>query len=289
MSDERPDRTKSQERSKRSWLNVLGAAFVGEPQDREQLMDVLRDAEQRELLDREALSMIESAMRLSEMRVRDVMTLRTHMVFAKEGQGLEALVAIANDSEYSRLPVFVENEEQIKGVLLVKDSLEYFFEQQRDHFELEKILRPAFFVPESKRLNSLLREFQTKHNHMAIVINEYGDVSGLVTIEDVIEQIVGEIEDEHDVDEDADNVVARDGGFYTVKAMMPLEDFNEYFDSTLSGGGFDTIGGLLLNELGYLPKRGETVEIDGFRVTVLHADNHRLRLLEVQRVLSDVA
>lgn len=278
MSDERP------ERAKKSWLNVLGAAFVGEPQDREQLMDVLRDAEQRELLDREALSMIESAMRLSEMRVRDVMTPRTRMVSAKVGQSLEALVAIANDSEYSRLPVFDESEEQIRGVLLVKDLLEYFSEQERAGFELSQLARPAFCVPESKRLNSLLREFQTKHNHMAIVINEYGDVSGLVTIEDVIEQIVGEIEDEHDVDEDADNLIAREGGFYTVKALMPVEDFNEYFGSQLSGGGFDTIGGLLLNELGYLPKRGEVIEIDGFRVTVLHADHHRLRLLEVQRI-----
>lgn len=278
MSDERP------EKSKKSWLNVLGAAFVGEPQDREQLMEVLRDAEQRELLDGEALTMIESAMRLSEMRVRDVMTPRTRMVFAKVGQSLEALVDIANDSEYSRLPVFDESEEHIKGVLLVKDLLEYFSEQKQAGFELSQILRHAFFVPESKRLNSLLREFQTKHNHMAIVIDEYGDVSGLVTIEDVIEQVVGEIEDEHDIDEDADNLIARDGGLYTVKAIMPLEDFNEYFGSTLSGGGFDTIGGLVLNALGYLPKRGEVVEIDGFRMMVLHADSHRLRLLEVQRV-----
>lgn len=280
MSEERPEKTK------RSWLNVLSAAFVGEPQDREQLVNVLRDAEQRELLDGEALAMIESTMRLSEMRVRDVMTPRTRMVFAKVGQSLEELVAIANDSEYSRLPVFEENEEQIKGVLLVKDLLEYFSEQERASFALSKILRPAFCVPESKRLNSLLREFQTKHNHMALVINEYGDVSGLVTIEDVIEQIVGEIEDEHDIDEDADNIIARDGGFYTVKAMMPLDDFNEYFKVELSGGSFDTIGGLLLNELGYLPKRGEVIEVNGFRVTVLHADNHRLRLLEVQRVIS---
>ncbi len=278
MSDERPEKTK------RSWLNVLSAAFVGEPQDREQLVDVLRDAEQRELLDGEALSMIESTMRLSEMRVRDAMTPRTRMVFAKEDHSLETLVAIANDSEYSRLPVFDESEEHIKGVLLVKDLLEYFSEQKRVGFELTQIARPAFCVPESKRLNSLLREFQTKHNHMAIVINEYGDVSGLVTIEDVIEQIVGEIEDEHDIDEDADNLIAREGGLYTVKAMMPLDDFNEYFNTELSGGGFDTIGGLLLNELGYLPKRGEVIEIEEFRITVLHADNHRLRLLEVQRV-----
>lgn len=278
MSDERS------EKSKRSWLNVLSAAFIGEPQDREQLLDVLRDAEQRELLDGEALSMIESTMRLSEMRVRDVMTPRTRMVFAKIDQSLEVLVEITNDSEYSRLPVFEENEEHVCGVLLVKDLLEYFSEQERVNFQLKAILRPAFFVPESKRLNSLLSEFQTKHNHMAIVIDEYGAVSGLVTIEDVIEEIVGEIEDEHDVDEDADNVVAREGGLYTVKAITPLEDFNEYFSVSLDGGGFDTIGGLLLNQLGYLPKRGEVIEIAGFRITVLHADHHRLRLLEVQRI-----
>jgi magnesium and cobalt transporter len=274
------------EKPKRSWLNVLSAAFIGEPQDREQLLDVLRDAEQRELLDGEALSMIESAMRLSEMRARDVMTPRTRMVFAKTDQPLETLVSIANDSEYSRLPLFEENEEQVKGVLLVKDLLEYFSEQERANFQLSKILRPAFFVPESKRLNSLLREFQTKHNHMAVVIDEYGDVTGLVTIEDVIEQIVGEIEDEHDVDEDADNVVAREGGLYTVKAVMPVEDFNHYFGVELNGGSFDTIGGVLLNELGYLPKRGEVIEIEGFRLTVLHADDHRLRLLEVQQISS---
>lgn len=280
MSEER------QEKTKKSWLNVLSAAFIGEPQDREQLMEVLRDAEHRELLDEEALTMIESALRLSEMRVRDVMTPRTRMVFAKENQSLEALVDIANDSEYSRLPVFEEDESQVKGVLLVKDLLEYFFEQQRTTFELARILRPAFFVPESKRLNSLLREFQTKHNHMAIVIDEYGDVSGLVTIEDVIEQIVGEIEDEHDIDEDIDNIVPRENGLYTVKATTPLKDFNEYFQSELLDDEVDTIGGVILNTLGYMPKRGEVIEIAGFSFTVLHADNHRLLLLEVKRVIS---
>ncbi len=278
MSDERS------EKSKRSWLNVLSAAFIGEPQDREQLLDVLREAEQRELLDGEALAMIESAIRLSEMRVRDVMTPRTRMVFAKINQSLEEIVSVANDSEYSRLPVFEENEEHVGGVLLVKDLLGYFSQEERANFQLKKMLRPAFFVPESKRLNSLLSEFQTKHNHMAIVIDEYGDVSGLVTIEDVIEEIVGEIEDEHDVDEDADNVVVRDNGLYTVKAMMPIDDFNEYFGVDLDSGNFDTIGGLLLNELGYLPKRGESFQIEGFAITVLHADHHRLRLLEVKRL-----
>ncbi len=271
------------ERSKRSWLNVLSAAFIGEPQDREQLLGVLRDAEQRELLDGAALAIIENTMRLSELRVRDIMIPRTRMVFVKVSQPLETLVSIANDSEYSRLPVFEENEEQVCGVLLVKDLLEFFSEKERANFQLTKILRPVFFVPESKHLNSLLNEFQSKHNHMAIVINEYGDVSGLVTIEDVIEEVVGEIEDEHDVDEDADNIIAREDGVYTVKAVMPIDDFNEYFGVNLNGGNFDTVGGLLLNELGYLPKRGEIVDIEGFRMTVLHADKHRLRLLEVRR------
>lgn len=279
MSEER------QEKPKKSWLNVLSAAFIGEPQDREQLMEVLRDAEQRELLDGEALLMIESALRLSEMRVRDVMTPRTRMVFAKENQALETLVDIANDSEYSRLPVFEENESQVKGVLLVKDLLEYFFEQQRNTFELTRILRPAFFVPESKRLNSLLREFQTKHNHMAVVIDEYGDVSGLVTIEDVIEQIIGDIEDEHDIDEDIDNIVLRENGSFTVKATTPLEDFNEYFHADLLDDEADTIGGVILNILGYMPKRGEMIKVSGFSFKVLHADNHRLRLLDVQPTL----
>lgn len=272
------------EKAKKSWLNVLSAAFIGEPQDREQLLTVLREAEQRELLDQEALTIIESAIRLSEMRVRDIMTPRTRIIFGKMNHSLEELVSIANDSEYSRLPVFEENEEQVTGVLLVKDLLEYFFEQERANFQLKRMLRPAFFVPESKRLNSLLSEFKLKHNHMAIVIDEYGDVSGLVTIEDVIEEIVGEIEDEHDINEDEDNIVAREEGLYWVKAMTPIDDFNAYFQVNLDSGHFDTIGGLLLNELGYLPTKGEVIEITGFRMLVLNADRHRLQLLEVKRL-----
>lgn len=279
MTNDRP------EKSKRSWLNVLGDAFIGEPQDREQLLAVLRDAEQRHLFDGTALAMIENSLRLSELRVRDVMVPRTRMVFVKLHQPLETLVSMANDWEYSRLPVFEESEEQVCGVLLVKDLLEYFSEQERTHFQLKKILRPAFFVPESKYLDSLLNEFRHTHNHMAIVINEYGDVSGLITIEDVIEEIVGEIEDEHDVDDEEgeNNIIAREDGVYTVKAVMPIQDFNQYFNVNVCTGNFDTIGGLLLHELGYLPQRGEVVDIEGFRISVLLADKHRLRLLEVRR------
>lgn len=276
MKDEHP------EKSRKSWLNALSTAFTGEPQDRQQLMEVLRDAEQRELLDSTALLMIESALRLSEMRVRDVMTPRTRIVFAKEEQSLATLVAIANESEYSRLPVFDEKEEQVQGVLLVKDLLEYFSEQRRDTFALTQMLRPAFFVPESKRLNSLLHEFQAKHTHMALVIDEYGDVSGLVTIEDVIEQIVGDIEDEHDIDEDVDNIVPRDHGIFMVKATTPLEDFNAYFHTAILDNEVDTIGGVILNILGYIPRRGEVINIAEWSLTVLHVDNHRLHLLEVQ-------
>lgn len=265
-------------------LELIGAALLREPQDREQLVSILRDAEQRDLLGSEALGMIESALHLSEMRARDVMTPEANIASVTENQRLEDCVRAANASEYSRFPVYSTDGERVVGMLLVKDLLQYFFEEQRKDFKLKKILRPAFFVPESKRLDSLLREFRATHNHLAIVINEYGSVAGLVTIEDVIEQIVGDIEDEHDTDDIEENIRLRGDGRFTVKAQTSLEDFNEYFGCDLFADGFDTIGGLILGKLGYLPERGEVVVVEGFEFTVLHADHRRLRLLEMSVV-----
>ena len=264
----------------RGLLDFLSAVFLREPQDKLQLVEVLRDAEQRELLDSEALGMVESAMQLSEMQVRDVMTTISKTVSIKEDQSLEDFVKLANESGYSRLPVFDKDNEKIIGVLLVKDLLQYFFEDQRGSFDLLKVLRAPYFVPESKRLDSMLKEFKSAHRHMAIVINEYGSPAGLVTIEDVLEQIVGDIEDEHDSD-DEDNIKSHGQNRFTVKALTTIEDFNEYFSAELSSDDFDTIGGLVLSVFGYLPKRGESVSFSNFGFSVLHADNRRLRLLEV--------
>ena len=182
------------------------------------------------------------------------------------------------------MPVFDKENKRIIGILLVKDLLQYFFEEQRQQLDLLKMFHVPYFVPESKRLDDLLKEFRASHNHMAIVINEYGSPAGLVTIEDVLEQIVGDIEDEHDSDEDEDNIKAHGENRFTVKALTSIDDFNTYFNTKLESDDFDTIGGLVLSEFAYLPKRGETVSIDGFEFTILHADNRRLRLLEVTKI-----
>lgn len=274
MSDNLPEKPKG-------LLDFLSAIFLREPQDKDQLVDVLRDAEQRELLDAEALGMVESAMQLSEMQVRDVMTTISRTISVRDGQTLEEFVKVASESGHSRLPVFDKENKKVIGILLVKDLLQYFFEAQRAEFDLLKVLHPPYFVPESKRLDSILKEFKSTRNHMAIVINEYGSPAGLVTIEDVLEQIVGEIEDEHDIDEDEFNIKSHGENRYTVKAATPLEDFNDYFKSDLISEDFDTVGGMVLSEFAYLPKRGESMVIDRFNFTVLHADNRRLRLLEV--------
>lgn len=265
-------------------LDLLKAIFSREPQDKSQLVEVLRDAEQRELLDSEALGMVESAMQLPEMQVRDVMTTISKTISVREDQNLEDFVNLANSSGYSRLPVFDKENKRVIGILLVKDLLQYFFEAQRENFDLAKVLHPPYFVPESKRLDNVLKEFKATHNHMAIVINEYGSPAGLVTIEDVLEQIVGDIEDEHDVDEDEDNIKSHGENRYTVKALTSIEDFNEYFESDLHNDDFDTVGGAVLSEFGHLPKRGESIVIGSFEFTVLHADNRRLRLLEVAKL-----
>lgn len=273
--------------SERSLLDVISAALLREPKDREQLVDILRDAEQRDLLNAESLAMIESALQLSEIQVRDVMTPQAKVAYARESQGLSDVIKLATDFEYSRFPVYSDDEHDVRGILLAKDLLDYFFEKKRAAFRLSAILRPAFFVPESKRLDSLLREFKATHTHMAIVINEYGVPSGLVTIEDVIEQIVGEIIDEHDGDDSSDHIKACEDGRFIVKALTSLEDFNAYFSAQLSQEDVDTVGGLVTHAFGYLPKRGESIAISGFSFTVLHADHKRLRLLQVvQSVLT---
>lgn len=269
------------EQKPRSWFERLSDLLIREPQDREQLMYVLRDAEERDILSADMLGMIESVLQVSEMSVREVMVPKPQMVSIERDSSLEKILPLVIESGHSRFPVFDEHDDVI-GILLAKDLLKQFFKKDNGDFSLQKLLRPAVFTPQSKRLDILLREFRVNRNHMAMVIDEYGHVAGLVTIEDVLEQIVGSIEDEYDIDE-ADDIKKYNDNTYTVKASTPIDEFNEYFDADLSDEEFDTIGGLILKGFGHLPKRGETIKLAGFRFKVLHSDNRRVHLLELRK------
>lgn len=278
--EEQPDSTGAG--AGRSWLERLGQALLGEPRDQEELLELLRDAQQRELLDADALGMMEGVMQVSEMQVRDVMIPRAQMVALEHDWPLDRILETSVESGHSRLPVVGENRDEVLGVLLVKDLVGHIGADEDRPFSLEDILRPPKFIPESKRLNSLLKEFRLSRLHMAIVLDEYGGVAGLITIEDVLEQIVGEIGDEHDVEEDV-FISEQPDGNYLVQALTPIEDFNEYFGSTFSHDEFDTIGGLVLNTIGRLPRGGEQIDVDGYEFSVVRADNRRIHLLGLNR------
>lgn len=279
MSEDQP----SNGLGSRSWFNRLSQALSGEPQDREQLIEVLHDAERRNLFDAEALSMIEGVLQVSDMQVRDIMVPRAQMVVVESDDSPEEFVSTVTESGHSRFPVIGDNRDEVVGILLAKDLLSYFVQGNSRAFNMRDALRPAVFVPESKRLDVLLREFRASRNHMAIVVDEYGGVAGLVTIEDVLEQIVGDIDDEHDIEEDQ-YVKRHADGQYTVKALTPIEDFNEYFHTHFSDEEFDTIGGLVVRAFGYLPQPGEHQILDGVDFKVLRGDKRRLHLLTVQAV-----
>ena len=268
----------------RNWLERLSHLFGGEPQDREQLIELLKDAKERALLDTDALSMIEGVLQVADLRVRDIMIPRAEMVYIRRDDPLERVLEIAVRSAHSRFPVTGEDKGEVVGVLLAKDLLSFCVENTRRPFNIRELLRPTVFVPESKRLNVLLKEFRTSRNHMAVVVDEYGSAAGLVTIEDVLEQIVGEIEDEHDYDEGAE-IFQRGPNDWSAKARTSIEDFNDYFGSDFSDAEFDTIGGLVVNALGHLPKRGESVEIGELRFTVMRADSRRVHLLSIERLV----
>ena len=271
MSEEHPG-------EHRSWLERLGLFLTGEPEDREDLLVFLRDAQKRHVIDPEALSMIEGVMQFSELRVRDVMIPRVQMVVVPQDAELETIFPLVIESAHSRYPVIGEDRTEVVGVLLVKDLLGHSM-KNRDLL-VKDIMRRAQFVPESKRLNVLLREFRATRSHMAIVVDEYGAAAGLVTIEDVLEQIVGDIEDEHDFGEE-EYIFRKSAQEFTLKALTPTDDFNEYFNSDLSDEEFDTVGGLIVHKLGHLPSRGEKVDFGNFRFVVLHADNRRVHLLKL--------
>ncbi len=264
----------------KSWLDRLVQAFVHEPQSRQELLELLREAHANDVLDIEALSIIEGALQVSDMQVRDIMIPRSQMTTIKATQSPREFLPGVIEAAHSRYPVIGESVDEVLGILLAKDLLPLLLEDNTDRFNIKDLLRPATCVPESKRLNVLLKEFRSTRNHMAIVIDEYGGVSGLVTIEDVLEQIVGDIEDEHDVDEDS-YIKPLPSGDYLVKGLTPIEDFNERFETEFPDEEFDTVGGLVMNAFGHLPKRNEVVELDGFRVRVLNADSRRVHLLRV--------
>ncbi|HYC47578.1 MAG TPA: transporter associated domain-containing protein [Burkholderiales bacterium] len=265
--------------SKPSLLERISAFIMREPEDREQLIDLLRSAHERNLLDSDALSMIEGVLQVSELQARDIMVPRSQMDVIDVNESPDKFVPFVIQTAHSRFPVTSGNKDDVLGILLAKDLLRYYAGEEE--FDVREMLRPAVFIPESKPLNVLLKEFRKNRNHIAIVVDEYGGVAGLVTIEDVLEQIVGEIEDEYDFDEDEDNIVLEKTGQYRVKAGTEITDFNEKFGTDFSDDEFDTIGGLVLKRFGRVPKRGEQVMMDGLTFKVVRADSRRLHLLEV--------
>ncbi|OFZ90771.1 MAG: magnesium/cobalt efflux protein [Betaproteobacteria bacterium RBG_16_64_18] len=270
------------EQPKRSLLDRLSALLMRVPENHGELLHLLHAAYEKNLLDADALSMIEGVMQVSEMQVRDIMVPRAQMDLINIDDTPDRFIPHVIATAHSRFPVIDRDRDDVIGILLAKDLLRYYAGEEE--FNVRDMLRPAVFVPESKRLNVLLREFRANRNHMAIVVDEYGGVAGLVTIEDVLEQIVGEIEDEYDLDETEDHILQEGPNRWRVKAPTEIAAFNEMMGTAYADEDFDTVGGLVLHRFGRLPKRGESVAIDGLRFTVLRADSRRLHLLSVQKL-----
>ena len=264
----------------KSWIDKIAHYFSDEPTDTKSLLELIRNAEQDKVLDADALSIIEGALQVSSMQVRDIMIPRTQVVTVPSDLGLNEIIELITKASHSRFPVIGETIDNVVGILLAKDLLPAMLNAGNSRFDIKDVVRPATFVPESKRLNVLLKEFRETRQHMAIVIDEYGNVGGVVTIEDVLEQIVGEIEDEHDVDDDS-FIKKFDDQNHIVKALTPIDEFNEYFSTDFSEQESATIGGLVLQRFGHIPERDETTCIGAFTVTVLNADSRQIKLLKV--------
>jgi len=267
--------------AKRSWWKQLKTTLSNSPRDSQALIEILRDSESRNILNPDVLVMLEGAIHVSEMQVRDIMVPRVQMTVINHDAEPEDMSNVLIDSGHSRFPVLSDDQNDVLGILLAKDLLSYFVDNDAEEFEIKELMRPAVFIPESKRLNVLLRDFRTNRNHMAIVVNEYG-IAGLVTIEDVIEEIIGEIEDEHDIDEE-EYIRWHGRNRYTVEGFTPIHDFNDYFGTKLEDHDYDTVGGLIVNAFGRLPKRGELIEFEGYNVKVLRADKRRVHLLRFEK------
>lgn len=278
MSDDNPHSSNGS--SNKTFLDKIVQAFTGEPKIKDELADVLNDAEDRELINTETKLMIEGVLGVADMRVRDIMIPRSQMVTIDINLTPEEFLPTILESAHSRFPIVNEDIDHIEGILLAKDLLAYGFKSEQETFTLADIIRPAMIIPESKKVEPLLKEFQSQRYHMAIVVDEYGGVSGLVTIEDILELIVGEIEDETDdaIEEDIKHLASN---VYTVKALTDLDDFNEFFSSAYDEEEADTIGGIVLHQFGHMPKKGETVVINDYEFKVISADNRRVQTLQV--------
>ena len=268
------------ELKKSKLIERLSHFLLRGPEDREQLFELLKSSYEKNLMDADSLSMIEGVLQVSEMQVRDIMIPRSQMDVIDISHPPEKFIPFVIETAHSRFPVIEDDKNDVIGILLAKDLLKYY---AGDDFEIRDMLRPTVFIPESKRLNVLLKEFRGSRNHIAIVVDEYGGVSGMVTIEDVLEQIVGEIEDEFDFDETEDNIIQDKNGHYRVKASTEIEDFNDYFNVSFSNEEFSTIGGLIIHAFGHLPKRDEKITFEGFKIKILRADSRKLYsvLLEI--------
>jgi magnesium and cobalt transporter len=280
MSDDNPHSANGS--SQKSWAARLLQVFTGEPKSREELVDLIQDAEERDLIDNDTKEMIEGVLDVAELKVRDIMIPRSQMVTIDINQGVEDFLPIVIESQHSRYPVVTDNKDHVEGILLAKDLLSYGFNFTDDEFSLSNVMRPAVIVPESKRVDVLLKDFRSNRYHMAIVVDEYGGVSGLVTIEDILEEIVGEIEDETDHNEDEKaNIKRLSASRYSIKALTTIEDFNDYFGSDFSDDENDTVGGLVAHGFGHLPQAGEEITLEGFVFRITSADKRRIQQLQV--------
>ena len=273
----------SDQAAQKSWLEKLSQALASEPSSRSELIDLLRASQERELIDVDALKIIEGALTVADKQVREIMIPRSQVVFIKADQRPSEFLPVVIGSGHSRFPVIGEGEDEILGILLAKDLLPLALNEKESAFQLKTSLRSHASIPESKRLDVLLQEFRAARNHLAVVYDEYGGVSGIVTIEDVLEQIVGDIEDEYDFEEKG-SIKEHNDGTYSVRALTDIDDFNEYFDTSLSTEEFETVGGVVTHAFGHLPSRGEEVQIDEFCFKVLNADGRRVHLFKVFRI-----
>ncbi|NND82950.1 MAG: CBS domain-containing protein [Gammaproteobacteria bacterium] len=245
------------------------------------VLESLRQAEQDGIVARDAYDMMQRVMFVSDLKVRDIMIPRSNMIHVEKEDDLDHCLDVMVESGHSRFPVVDNERDQIIGMLMAKDLLKYFDDEKKPKFNLRDLTRPVVFVPESKRLNVLLQDFRKNRNHMAVVVDEYGSVAGLVTIEDVLEQIVGEIEDEHDIEEDETMIRVMQDGETIIKAVLPIDEFNDYFKTYLNAGASDTIGGLISQTFGHVPQRGEILELEGLQFEIVHADSRRVHLIRV--------
>jgi magnesium and cobalt transporter len=277
MSDDKPPSSSS---SRSTWVDKISQFFSGEPQDLEDLLEILREAKTNHLLDTDTLSMIEAVLQVNQMQVRDIMIPRVQMVVVPNDAELDTILPLVTEFNHSRYPVIDGDRSKVVGILLAKDLLAHLSKNPK--LLVKDIMRPAYVVPESKRLNVLLKELRTNGNHMAMVVDEYGQTAGLVSIEDVLEQIVGEIEDEHDDQEDEAYILRRNEHEYMIKALTPIEEFDEYFSSELTTDEYDTVGGFIVSQLEHMPKKGETLVVDKMHFEVIRADTRRVHLVKLK-------